>query len=105
MTPNQYPIPHIQDFTATLHGAMIFSKIDLIQAYHQIPVQSSDVHKTTVTTHFNLFEFLRMPFGLRNVAQRFQHFIDQVLRGLHFSYAYIDERTQTPSPFSSTTTQ
>ena len=32
-----------------------------------------------------------MPFGLRNAAQTFQRFIDQVLRGLHFSYAYIDD--------------
>ena len=32
-----------------------------------------------------------MPFGLRNAAQTFQRFIDEVLRDLHFSYAYIDD--------------
>ena len=32
-----------------------------------------------------------MPFGLRNAAQTFQHFIDEVLRGLHFTYAYVDD--------------
>ena len=32
-----------------------------------------------------------MPFGLCNAAPTFQPFIDQVLRGLHFSYAYIDD--------------
>ena len=32
-----------------------------------------------------------MPFGLRNAAQTFQRFIDQVLRGLHFVYVYIDD--------------
>lgn len=32
-----------------------------------------------------------MPFGLRNAAQTFQRFIDQVLQGLHCSYAYIDD--------------
>ena len=32
-----------------------------------------------------------MPFGLRNAAQTFQHFIDQVLQGLPFSYAYLDD--------------
>ena len=50
-----------------------------------------DVHKTAITTPFGLFEFTRMPFGLRNAAQTFQHFIDTVLRGLSFSYAYIDD--------------
>ena len=32
-----------------------------------------------------------MPFSLRNAAQTFQRFIDQVLRGLDFCYAYIDD--------------
>ena len=32
-----------------------------------------------------------MPFGLRNAAQTFQRFIDKVLRGLDFCYAYIDD--------------
>ena len=32
-----------------------------------------------------------MPFGLRNAAQTFQHFIDHVLHGLDFAYAYIDD--------------
>lgn len=39
----------------------------------------------------HLYEFLRMPFGLRNAAQTFQRFVDQVLRGLSFCFAYLND--------------
>lgn len=41
---------------------------------------AEDVHKTAITTRFNLYEFLRMPFGRRNDAQSFQRLIDEALR-------------------------
>ncbi len=46
---------------------------------------------TSIITPFGLFEFLRMPFRLRNAAQSFQRFLDQVLRGLDFCFRYVDD--------------
>ena len=89
--PDRYPVPNIMDFTANLAGCKIFSKIDLVQGYHQIPVNPEDVEKTAVITPFGLWEFLQTPFGLRNAGCTFQRWMDQILGDLPYCFVYIDD--------------
>ena len=87
-TPDRYPVPHIQDFSSLLEGSKIFSKIDFKRGYHEIPVAEEDIKK--IITPFGLFEFIRVPFGLRNAAQAFQRLMDTVLAGLDCVFIYIE---------------
>ena len=84
-------MPNMTDLTSRVHGCSIFSKLDLKKGYLQIPVRPEDVPKTAITTPFGLFEFLRMPFGLKNAGMTFQRFMDQVLAGMSFCSAYLDD--------------
>lgn len=88
---DKYPIPCVADFTYALHGCKIFSRIDLIKAYHQIPVNTDDIHKTAICTPFGLFESTVMQFGLCNASATFQRFMDEVTRGLDGVFVFIDD--------------
>lgn len=90
-TPDRYPVASLEDFSHKLEGAKIFSTIDLVRAYHQVPVAEEDIKKTAVITPFGLFEFPFMTFGLCNAAQTFQRFMNTVLNGLDYCYCYIDD--------------
>ena len=88
---DSYPLPHIQTFNERLTQCTIFSKIDMVKGYHQIPMNEEDIKKTAMVTPFGLYEFLRMQFGLKNSAQAFQRLIGGILGNLPYAFIYLDD--------------
>ena len=69
--------------------AQIYSKIDLRSAYHLVRITEGDEWKTIFCTHYSLFKWLVIPFGLSNAPAAFQHFINEILVDLLDVYAVV----------------
>lgn len=90
---NTYPIPDIGTILANLGESNFFTTIDLTSGFHQILMNEKDIEKTAFSTLNGKYEFLRLPFGLKNAPAIFQCMIDDVLKECigKICYVYIDD--------------
>ncbi|KAE8217909.1 hypothetical protein CF319_g8112 [Tilletia indica] len=90
---DRYPLPTIDSVFQTLSGKSVFSSLDAIRGYHQLPVRESDRWKTAFICHRGLFQYKTVPFGLKNAPAVFQRLMDRVLGALRWRDAvvYIDD--------------
>lgn len=88
-----YPMPQIQDIWGSLHGARIFSTLDLKSGYWQVELEPESIPKTAFVTSSGLFEFLRLLFSLKTAGASFQHLMECVLREIKGKccFVYIDD--------------
>ena len=59
--PDRYPLPNLHDLSACLHGSTVFSKLDLVKGYYQVPVTAAYVPKTTIMALSLLLASLSSP--------------------------------------------
>ena len=72
-------------------GTHVFSTLDFVKGYYHVEMFPDDIPKTAIMTPFSIFEFVCMPFGLRNAGSTFQRMMDRVLAGLPFIFVYLKD--------------
>ena len=78
-TKDRCPLPYIEDLLDKLHGAHVFTKLDLASGYHQVRVHLDDCHKTAFIGPDGFYKYKVIPFGLANVPGMFMHMMHKIL--------------------------
>ena len=93
--PVSSPLPRIDCSLESLgsSNAKIFSTLDMLKGYWQIPVAAKSKKYTAFITHDGVFEYNRMPFGLANSPACFMRLMTRVLQGLMWEtcLVYMDD--------------
>ena len=86
-----YPLPKIDKMFAKLCSAKIFTTLDLCSGYYHIALTDAAKPKTAFITPYGKWHFNMVPFGLAQAPSYFQQLMNQVLQGLDFAIAYLDD--------------
>lgn len=91
--PDEFPLPKQEDIMNALSGSQWLSAMDALAGFTQVTIEEEDRPKTAFRTHRGLYQFRRMPFGLRNGPSIFQRIMQNVLAPYLwiFSLVYIDD--------------
>ena len=85
-----YPLPTAEDLFTQLAGGKVFSKLDMSQAYQQLPLDDDSKKLLVVNTPRGLFQYTRLPYGVSTAPAIFQSVMDRILHGLPVA-CYLDD--------------
>ena len=91
LQPDLYLLPRVEDLFVALPGGTVFSKLDLSHAYQQIQLHEDSKKFTTISTQQGLFQYERLPFGIKTAPVLFQTTMETLLTDLPYVCVYIDD--------------
>jgi RNase H-like domain found in reverse transcriptase/Reverse transcriptase (RNA-dependent DNA polymerase)/Ty3 transposon capsid-like protein/Integrase zinc binding domain/Chromo (CHRromatin Organisation MOdifier) domain/gag-polyprotein putative aspartyl protease len=90
---DNFPMPRMDDILDRFQGSLWFSKLDLKSGYWQIALEEDSIEKTAFSTTDGHYEFVKLPFGIRNAPAEFSRIMCILLGGLDFVEIYLDDMT------------
>ena len=92
MNTVKYQLPSIEDVLKMVGNAKIFSKIDLSNAYLELPLDDKSKQITPINnTSESLYCYNYLPFGIASSPSIFQSFLCQVLSCINNIILYQDD--------------
>jgi hypothetical protein len=90
---DEFPIPRQSEIIQALSGSQVLSSFDALAGFNQVEMEEEAKDKTAFRSHRGLWQFKRMPFGLRNGPSIFQRIMQGVLAPYLwlFTLVYIDD--------------
>ncbi|QRW10290.1 Retrotransposable element Tf2 protein [Ceratobasidium sp. AG-Ba] len=80
--PDQFPMPLQVELVDQVKNAKIYSKLDLRWGFNNIRIKERDEWKTAFRTAYGIYEYLVMPFGLKNAPAVLQRMMNDIFRHL-----------------------
>ena len=77
-----YPLPTIEDIATRLHGAKVFTILDVSKGFWHVPLDEPSSFITTFHTPFGRYRWKRMPFGICSAPEVFQRHMHELIEGL-----------------------
>lgn len=88
---DHFPLPRVEEVLDVLRGGAIFTKLDLSEAYQQLPLTEKAKKLTVISTHLGLFQYNRLPFGVSTGPGSFQRVMTSLLLGITGVIVFIDD--------------
>ena len=86
-----FSIPKIQEMLQKMCGFQWATALDLNMGYYHIVLDPDACKYCTVVLPWGKYEYLRLPMGLCNSPDIFQEKMSELVSGLEFARAYIDD--------------
>ena len=87
----RWPLPLIEDVLDELHGSCVFSKFDAHSGFFQMPIDEESRELTAFITPLGLYQFTRLPMGVRNGPALFSRAMGNMVRDLPQIAIYLDD--------------
>lgn len=84
-------MPRIENIFVALQGGQKFSKLDFLNAYNQLIVDTKTRRLLSWSTPFGIYEVYRLPYGTKPACAIFQSIVEKVLQGCKGTVNFLDD--------------